>query len=228
MRTVFVVFGLGFLYLTGMTSTVRAQKNEAGLLAAWEQEQKADPSTTKFEKVGERRYHFVTKRFPFDGDLLVRNVSIQNLGSYGDPAFITGTVELELQGVSEDFHRTFAMSYGQWTIGNTLYWDAKGQSWVTADGRMKQAREALPRSRSSWTMLFAEGWSFAPMAVLFFLVFFLMYSLSRYNRRMREITARSDRSLALTERAIQLSERNVQLQEEHAKLLQEIRDLLKK
>jgi hypothetical protein len=223
MRRVFVVFGLAFLYLAGMTSTVRAQKNEAGLLAAWEQEQKADPSTTKFEKIGERRYHFVTKRFPFDGDLLVRNVSIQNLAPYGDQAYIMGTVEVELQGVSDDFHRTFAMSYGQWTIGNTLYWDAKGQSWLTADERMKQAREALPRSRPFWTMLFAEGWSLVTLALLFFLV----YSLFRYNRRMREITARSDRSLALTERAIQLSERNVQLQEEHAKLLQEIRDQLK-
>jgi hypothetical protein len=224
MRRVFVVFGLAFLYLTGMTSTVRAQKNEAGLLAAWEQEQKADPSTTKFEKIGERRYHFVTKRFPFDGDLLVRNVSIQNLAPYEDQAYIMGTVELELQGVSDDFHRTFAMSYGQWTIGNTLYWDAKGQSWLTANERMKEAREALPRGRSLWTTLFAEGWSLVTLALLFFLV----YSLFRYNRRMREITARSDRSLALTERAIQLSERNVQLQEEHAKLLQEICDLLKK
>ena len=115
------------------------------------------------------------------------------------------------------------MSYGQWSMGNTLYWDAKGQRWMTTDQRMKQLREAYPRSRSFWTMLFAEGWSFVTLAILFFLV----YSLFRYNRRMRDITARSDRSLALTQRAIQLSERNVQLQEEHAKLLQEIRDQLK-
>jgi hypothetical protein len=224
MRRAIVVLGLAFLYLTGMTQPARAQKNEAGLLAAWEQEQKADPSTTKFEKAGERRYHFATKRFPFDGELLVRNLSIEDLGGYEEQGFVTGTVEVELQGISEDFHRTFAMSYGQWSMTNTLYWDAKGQRWMTADQRMKQAREAFPRSRSFWTMLFAEGWSLVTIAILIFLV----YSLFRYNRRMRDITARSDRSLALTQRAIQLSERNVQLQEEHAKLLQEIRDLLKK
>ena len=223
MRRVVLVVGLAFLYLTGMTSPVRAQKSEAGLLAAWEQEQNADPSTTKFEKTGERRYHFATKRFPFDGDLLVRNVLIETVGSENEQGFVAGTIEVELQGVSEDFHRTFAMSYGQWSMGNTLYWDAKGQRWMTTDQRMKQLREAYPRSRSFWTMLFAEGWSFVTLAILFFLV----YSLFRYNRRMRDITARSDRSLALTQRAIQLSERNVQLQEEHAKLLQEIRDQLK-
>jgi hypothetical protein len=224
MSRVVLAFSVAFFYLMAIAPPVRAQKNEAGLLAAWEQQQKADPSTTKFEKIGERRYHFATKRFPFDGDLLVRNVSIQNLASYEDQTYITGTVELELQGVLDDFHRTFAMSYGQWTIGNTLYWDPKGQRWLTADERMKQAREAFPRSRSFWTILFAEGWSFVTIAILVF----LLYSLSRYNRRMREITARSDRSLALTERAIQLSERNVQLQEEQSKLLQEIRDQLKK
>jgi hypothetical protein len=224
MRRVIVAFGMAFLYLTGMTPAVRGQKTEAGLLAAWEQEQKADPSTTKFEKAGERRYHFATKRFPFDGELLVRNVSIETMGMEEQQGFVTGTIEVELQGVAEDFHRTFAMSYGRWSMGNTLYWDAKGQRWMTADERMKQVREAFPRSRSFWTMLFAEGWSLVTIAILFFLV----YSLFRYNRRMREITARSDRSLALTERAIQLSERNVKLQEEHAKLLQEIRDQLKK
>jgi hypothetical protein len=224
MRRLVLAIGLAFIYLTGMTSPLRAQKNEAGLVTAWEQQQKADPATTKFEKAGERRYHFATKRFPFDGDLLVRNVSIGNYGSYEEQGFVTGTVEVELQGVSEDFHRTFAMSYGQWSMGNMLYWDAKSEKWLTAEQRMKQAREALPRSRSSWALLFTEGWSLILVALLLFLV----YSLFRYNRRMREITARSDRSLALTERAIQLSERNVKLQEEHAKLLQEIRDHLKK
>lgn len=224
MCRVIVALSLAFFSLAWMTPRARAQKNEAGLIAAWEQEQKADPATTKFEKAAERRYHFVTKRFPFDGDLLVRNVSIQNYGSYEEQGIATGTVEVELQGVSEDFHRTFAMSYGQWSMGNTLYWDAKDHGWVTAEQRMKQAREAFPRSRTFWTILFAEGWSIVLVAILCF----LLYSLFRYNRRMRDITARSDRSLALTERAIQLSERNVRLQEEQAKLLQEIRDHLKK
>jgi len=218
-----ILAGFALICLLGLPAPVCSQKNESTLIATWEQEQKSDPATITFEKLADRKYHFATKRFPFDGELLVRNVSLQDFGGENEYGTSSGTVEVELQGVAEDFHRTFAMSYGQWTVGNTFYWDAKGQRWLTPEQNAKYFRDAIPRSRPLWSFLFVQGW----LALLLVLVVVLFLSLFRYNRRMKEITERSNRSLAIGERAVQLSERNVQLQEEHAKLLQEIRDLLK-
>jgi len=212
------------LLFLGFAAPLQAQKNEATLIAAWEQEQKADPDTIKFEKLADRKYHFATKRFPFDGELLVRNISIPDSGAEEEFGISSGSVEVELQGVPEDFHRTFAMSYGQWTVGNTFYWDAKSQRWLTPEQRAKLARDFFPRSRPLWSILFTEGW----LVIFLVILLALLLPIFRYRRRFTEITARSERSLALGERAIQLSERNIQLQEEHAKLLQEIRDSLKK
>jgi hypothetical protein len=217
-------FGIALLCLLGLAAPLHAQKNEATLISAWEQEQKADPSTLKFEKLADRKYHFATKRFPFDGELLIRNVSIREFSGEDDFGVSSGTVEIELQNINENFYRTYAMSYGNWMTGNTFYWDAKSQRWLTAEQNMKQLREGIPRIRPFWSICLAQGW----LVIFLVILLVLLVPLFRYSRRWKEITARTNRSLGLTERAIQLSERNVQLQEEHAKLLQEIRDLLNK
>jgi hypothetical protein len=206
---------------------VHAQKTEAGLLAAWEQGQKSDPATIIFEKTADRSYHFSTKHFPFDGELLVRNISIQDAGSaFVGQEFTSATVEVELPGVKEDFYRTFAVSYGQWLVGNTLYWDAKSASWVTSQQHLRRFQNEFPLRRGFWTTLLASGGTL--ILILLVIPVVLFFSYFRYNRRIKEINARSARSLEISERAIQLSERNVQLQDEHTKLLQEIRDSLRK
>jgi len=221
-RLTFLVFA--FLWLFGPTAPLHAQQNETTLISAWEQEQKADPATVKFEKLADRKYHFTTKRFPFDGELLIRNVSMQNFGGEDEFGISSGTVEVELQNVPEDFYRTFAMSYGQWITGNTFYWDAQGRRWLTARQRADLAREIFPTYRPFWSFLLGQGW----LVLFLVIVLVLLVPLFRYKRRWKEVTDRGNRSLAIGERAIQLSERNVQLQEENAKLLQEIRDLLRK
>jgi hypothetical protein len=104
---------------------------------------KNDPSTVKFEKVKDRRYHFAMKHFPFDGDLLVRNVVIEDFSAVNQNGISMGTVEVELQGVTHDFHRTFARSYAQWNMSNTLYWDPKAQQWLTSETYFREVR-ALP------------------------------------------------------------------------------------
>jgi hypothetical protein len=215
------------LLFTFTATPVRAQKTEAGLLAAWEQEQKSDPATIKFEKTADRVYHFATKHFPFDGKLLVRNIAIQEAAA---PVFgqdlASATVEVELVGVKDDFYRTFAVSYNQWNMGNTFYWDSKSASWVTSQQRLRHIQDDFPLQRGFWTTLLAGSGTI--ILVLLCIPIILFFSYFRYSRRIKEINARAQRSVALSERAMQLSERNIQLQEEHAKLLQEIRDSLKK
>jgi hypothetical protein len=204
---------------------LRAQKNEAGLISAWEREQKADPNTVKIEKTSDKHYHFSTKLFPFDGEVVVRNTAIQSYGAFEDQDFTSGTVEVELARVSEDFYRTFAVSYAQWTRGNTFYWDSKSQNWMTAQERMKHAQEVFPFKQSIWTTLLLGGGNI--ILILLVVVGVLFFTFLRYNRRWKEINERAIQTRALSERAIQLSEKNVQIQEEHLKVLQEIRDHLK-
>src|ERR1700756_5593559 len=111
MRTKLSLIVVTLLSFAAMVPSARAQKSEQGLLAAWEQAQKADPSTIKFEKVKDRQYHFATKRFPFDGDLLVRNAVVEDFSAVNQDGISMGTVEAELQGATDGFYRTYARSY---------------------------------------------------------------------------------------------------------------------
>jgi hypothetical protein len=113
MMKIAAIFFAAFLISVSGPPAALAQRTEAGLIAAWEQAQKSDPSTIKFEKTKDHEYHFATKRFPFDGELFVRNAVIEDFSAVNQDGVSMGTVEVELQGAGEDFHRTFAASYGQ-------------------------------------------------------------------------------------------------------------------
>jgi len=207
--------GLALLFLTGAVP-IRAQKTEAGLIDAWEQEQKADPKTIKFEKIKDRQYHFATSQFPFDGTLEVRNVAIEDLPRFNDQSMSTGTVEVELVGVNEEFHRTFAVSYAQWNQANTFYWTGSPQKWLTSKQYYEQARKDLP-NRAFWLPLTALGW----LGIFLLVLALLVLSLFRYTSKIRVINQRSERTLQISERNSQLAERNAQIFEQNLKLQQE-------
>jgi len=230
MRSIVTALGLAALLVLRFAPPGSEQKTEAGLIAAWEQEQKSDPTTIKFEKTKDRQYHFSTKQFPFDGDLLVRNVVLEDYPGVNQDGISTGTIEVELQGVTDDFHRTFATSYAKWSTGNTLYWDPKAQHWHTQEQYFQQVRERIPR-QMVWPTFVSFGW-FGILLVIFGGLFF---SLWRNTKRMKVISQRSERSLQISERNGQLAERNAQifeqslkLQEQNGKLFQEILEELKK
>jgi len=230
MRGIVFALSLSALLVLRLAPPGSEQKTEAGLIAAWAQKQKSDPTTIKFEKTKDRQYHFATKRFPFDGELLVRNVVLEDYPGVNQDGISTGTVEVELQGVNEEFHRTFAASYGKWISGNTLYWDPKQQHWLTSEQYFQQVRERIPK-QIAWPALVSFGWSGILLAI-FVGLFFVIW---RSNKRVKVLTQRGERSLQLSERNAQLAERNAQifeqtlkLQEQNAKLFQDILEELKK
>ena len=236
MRKVVPFIAVPFLFVLSGAFPAHAQKTEAALLDAWEQEQKSDPSTTKFEKTGkDREYHFATKRFPFDCELLVRNVVIEDYPVVNQEGISTGTVEVELQHVNDDFHRTFAVSYANWIRGNTLYWDPKAQHWLTSERYFQQVRDRLPK-QMFWPALGLLGLSWLSWIAIPLAIFgALFFSLWRYNSRIKVINQRSERMMQISERNGQIAERNAQLyeqsfklQEENTKLFQEILAELKK
>ena len=216
MQRMLCMFATAFLLAAGWVPAARAQKTEAGLLAAWEQAQKSDPSTTKFEKIKDRQYHFATKRFPFDGDLLVRNVVIEDYSSVNQNGIEMGTVEVELQGATDELYRTYARSYSQWNVSNTLYWDPQPQRWLTSDQYFQQVRARIP-TQAVWPGLMSFGW----LALLIVIVGMLVLSLSRYNSKIKVINQRSERTVQISERNSQIAERNAQLAERNAQLYEQ-------
>jgi hypothetical protein len=227
-RTIAVSAALFFSALCA--APARAQKSQEGLLAAWEQVQKTDPSTIKFEKVKDHEYHFATRRFPFDGDLLVRNVLVEDFSAVNQYRISMGTVEVELQGVTDSFYRTYARSYTQWNASNTLYWDRKAQRWLASERYFQQIRDRIP-NQAVWPVLMSLGW----LGPLVLILAVLLLSLLRYNNKIKVINQRSERTLQISERNGQIAERNAQifeqslkLQEENAKVFQEMVVELKK
>ena len=221
-RTIAVSATLFFSALCA--APARAQKSQEGLLAAWEQVQKTDPSTIKFEKVKDHEYHFATRRFPFDADLLVRNVLVEDFSAVNQYGISMGTVEVELQGVTDSFYRTYARSYTQWNASNTLYWDRKAQRWLASERYFQQVRDCIPNQA-------VLGW----LGPLVLILAVLLLSLLRYNNKIKVINQRSERTLQISERNGQIAERNAQifeqslkLQEENAKVFQEMVVELKK
>ncbi len=216
MKKLIAVSSLALLLFALWAQPARAQKSEEALLSAWEQAQKADPSTVKFEKVKDRQYHFATKRFPFDGDILVRNAVVEDFSAVNQDGISMGTIEMELQGVTEDFYRTYARSYTQWTITNTLYWSPKTQQWLTSEKYFQQVRARVP-AQAAWPALMGFGW----LGILVLIFAFLVFSLMRYNGKIKVINQRSERTLQISERNGQIAERNAQIFEQSLKLQQE-------
>lgn len=230
MRRMMAAFGVTALFAVGWTPRARAQKTEAGLLSVWEQAQKSDPSTIKFEKAKERQYHFATKRFPFDGDLLVRNITVEDYPVVNQDGISMGTVEVELQGATDEFYRTFARSYTQWNISNTLYWEPKKEQWLTSEQYFQGVRARIPNQTVVPTLL-----SFGSLGILVVIFGFLFFSLWRYNSKIKVINQRSERTMQISERNGQIAERNAQifeqglkLQQENAKVFQEMLEEMKK
>ena len=202
-----------------------AQKDRAGLIAAWEQSQKSDPATTKLEKTSDGQYNFATKRFPFDGTLMVRNVSIDDSpAAFNDNQISTGTVEIELLNLPANFHEIYGTSYAQWYATNTLYWSGKSGRWLTSREYFQSVRDTLPLSRGLWPLWSISGWMFILLLILAFVVF----NAWRATRRVAVMSQRNQRVLELSERNSQIAERNIQLSEENNKIFKEILDELRK
>lgn len=216
MRRIMTAFAFAAFLVAGWIPCAFAQKTEAGLISAWEQAQKSDPATIQFEKTRDREYQFATKRFPFDGYLLVRNVAIEDFSAVNQDGISMGTVEVELQGTNEEFHRTFARSYAQWNLTNTLYWDPKKEQWLTSEKYFQGVRARIP-TQAVLPALLGFGWLGA-LVVIFGLLFF---SLWRYNAKIKVINQRSERVAQISERNGQIAERNGQIAERNAQIIEQ-------
>lgn len=191
---------------------------EESLLSAWEGFQKNDSKTIVFKKLSSDLYHFKTDRFPFDGELRVLNVTIDEQVSGFEGGFIMGIVEVELLDLPEDFLEKYAYSYSSWVQNNVLYYDEETEEWLSAKDYYAKASEKIP---SGFLM---DILNYLPFLFLIFLIviFIIVFNVQRKNKRYLDFA----RDLSLKE--AEFVEKTYKLAQKSNKLLTEILKELKK
>jgi uncharacterized membrane protein len=201
--------------------------DEASLLRAWEDAQRRSPGTEALERRSDRRYHFKTSRFPFDGELVVLNLLIEPLPLDDEPGY-TGTVEVELVGLPDDVRSRYVQSFARWQAGHTLFYDRGRGEWVTAEAwreaQMRHLRGAFGAQPGLWGFLSANLlW----VLFLVLLLVFLVPASRRANRQMKAALEAQQKVQADHQLSLEMARRSIELNEQANRLLEEIRDALR-
>jgi hypothetical protein len=131
MRKAAIIISSVLMVLFAGGFKVNAQPSKESLIQVWEEIQKSDPETVVFEKIEDNRYKFKTNRFPFDGELKILNVIIDDRFSNSEFGLQTGVVEYDLVGLSDETIKKYQRSYSLWQGNNTLYYDKETNAWVS-------------------------------------------------------------------------------------------------
>lgn len=199
-----------------------AQPDRTSLLAAWENQLRADPQTLVFEKIDDDRYHFSTERFPFDGTIRVLNLVVDDRTLDYAEGGTMGVVEVDLENLNDEFRRQHAYSIGLWQASNTLYYDADSESWVSA-AQWQSSMMDRYAGGGWWGWISSASW----FVFLLLLLVVLFFAVRRANKQIKTTMAAQDKALAEQERAIRLTEEAVELSRDSNRVLKEIRDLLR-
>jgi hypothetical protein len=213
----------GFIVLIIYVTSLHAQPTGDSLIQAWENVQKKDPKVVVFEKLEDKHYKFKTDYFPYDGELLVKGVIMDDVGTRQETDYIFGKVHVELVGLPTNFLQQYSYNYSVWSRNNALFYNNKTHKWVSSKEFQNAMADRVTRMRGSpW------GLDDLLMIVALILCSIAVFYVLRKNRKYMETAfQKQDEGLARYETAIQLSEKGVQLTEETNKLLKEILDILK-
>ncbi len=201
----------------GVPQVPTAALTRESVLEAWEQVQAADTQTLRFEEVGEKRYRFKTERFPYDGELHVVNVAIDDLGAIEfeeEPSRIA-IVEVELVDMPREYRERHIQSIGMWERNNTLYYDAETETWLSF-GEWRDALAAKYPSNYGgggtgwlWTCAQYSNWIF--IGGLTVLVIILGLVARQASKQIQKTMAAQDKVMKEHEEAIRRQEEAIQL-----------------
>jgi len=184
---------------------------EESLIETWEKFQENDPKTITFEKLDKNLYHFKTERFPFDGELKILNVTVDEQSSGFEDEFVLGVVEVELVNLPKDFMEKYSYSYSAWVQDNILYYDKEEGKWLSVEKYYGKMKEKLP------TGFFMNILNYLPLLFLLLIIaiFVIAFNVQRKNKRYLDY-------------AYDLSEKQMKFMEKSYKLLSKILKELKK
>lgn len=172
--------------------------SNAALLKAWEDNQRSQPTTVRFEKTNDANiYNFETTLFPYKGKVVVHNVlvhkDIEYYGNYdaSEAAEITGIIEAELIDAPDRFKKTLYESISVWRDQNKMLFFDETQSWMTASQweKWKEQQGAVEKDGKGANSKTSPDRCFLCMLiflipVLIFLVF--LYFLRRNTNKYRQ------------------------------------------
>ena len=184
------IFILACLVIGLISPAFAAQPTKESLLAAWESLQKNDPETVTFEKLAEKHYRYKTNRLPFDGELKVHNLIVENRGGELYEDMIWGIVELELLNLPEDFQRNHLYSYAKWQQNNTLFFDNDTQEWLPTEKFAAKQSKEFKSDANTWSLV---SW-IIPIAMFAFVLF--LYSSMGKLRKKSEINMQKSFAMA--------------------------------
>jgi hypothetical protein len=219
----FLIF-IVFLFLP---LNILAQPSEKGLIKAWESLQKNDPKTVVFEKINEGSYSFKTEYFPFDGELKVFEVFLDDRGS-DVTGKIIGRIGVELVGLDKEIISKYNYGYSIWSNNNYLYYDIKTGKWISSSDYIKKATSDAMKYRSSSLSNVLDYATVILLVIVFFLLFSYWVNMRKYNNYLKEHKESVKTSLTLIEKSLKLGEEGQILSKENNQLLKEILEELKR
>lgn len=204
-----------FLLFPGILFSAPTEKS---LISAWENLQKNDSQTIVFEKLSYNLYRFKTERFPFDGELKMLNITVDEQMSGFEGGFTMGIVETELIDLPEDFLEKYSYSYSAWSQSNILYYDRENEKWLSAKEYYTKAQENVPSG------VFIDIFNYLPLLFLFLFIIILIivYNIQRKNRKYLDFVRE------LSQKETELAEKTFKLSKNSNKLLNDILKELKK
>lgn len=225
---------LGVVFVIGPARQAHGQDaSEESFIRAWEAQQAGDPKTQVFEKIAPRRYRFQTGYFPFAGELRINNVVIQEYPGGNMEGWQTGTLEVELLNLPDDFEKKHSHSYSVWEENNQLHYNPERKEWISSKEFMKELNKRM--SGLPWPLTLLNNSSVITSIVILALLLMLSRKAQkRIDKSIERADKRIDKSMAAQEtinerskRSLQLSENALKLQAESNRLLAEILQVLK-
>lgn len=209
---IWVLIALALPFSSAVGKTAPSEKS---FLKAWEEQQKSDPKTKIFERITDSRYRFKTERFPFDGELELLNVGINEQSGY--ETIIMGFAEVELKGVDDSFFRKFGTSYNLWAQNNSLYYLNNTGEWLPVNEWSLRygAQDEDAYHEGEYSIWSAYGESVIYIVILLLFAIFLIFIARRSSKQVKK-------SLDGQNEALEIMRRSVALQEESHTLSKEI------
>jgi hypothetical protein len=227
MEEIMKLFSIRLLKLTVLSmlliSPVYAQPTGESLIQAWEKIQKSDPKVLNLEKLGDNHYKFKTDHFPFDGELRIKGVIMDDVGTKHDTEFIFGTIQTELIGLPVNILHQYSYNYSTWSRNNTLYYDKKDGNWISS----KQFQDAMTNRPAK---RYQSNWGISDLAIIALAVVGIIIILRIFQKNkayMKTALKKQDEGLVKYDLAVQQSEKTLQQGEETNKLLKDILEVLK-
>jgi len=199
-----------------------AQPTKESLILAWENVQKSDPQILVFNKIAKNRYKFKTEHFPFNGELKVLNINIDDRWSDYEYGTIMGVIEIELLDLPEDFLKKHSYSYSIWSQNNMLYFDKKSETWMSTKEYYAQNQKTY--NLNPFTSIF-KYLPFDITSIIFIVIIvIIIFYLSRIQKKNEKYI---NNAQDMTKKSLELVHKSLALGEETNKILREIAELLK-